>query len=221
MRFRLVGPVLLVCSIILSYEIGSHMHRSSNPAKAPTKLETTKTEPAQTDEYMGQVKVVGPLANWMSDAETGSDVVTPEEPAAPHYQASGRDRVIRRPTPAPQNFVHTTFAVKKYMAFEILIPPGTVSAYLTGNFESFTKPAGERQPADVELLLLDEPGFNDFIHGSGGSPIYNVEPSPAHSLKWLLNSDYQRVKKYYFVFNNPARRLEVPSVKANFTVQFN
>jgi hypothetical protein len=158
----------------------------------------------------------------MRDAENGEDgYVQPQSPAPP-YTASALDRVLRTPTAAPDNFVHTTFQVKTYTAFEILVPPGTIAASLSGRFESFTYTAArQHQPANVEVLLLDETEYNDFAHHQRGSAVYLLDPCSGQSLKWLLNSDYHKVKKYYFVFHNPDPIAQSPSVKADFTVKYN
>ena len=131
--------------------------------------------------------------------------------------------MLRRPTAAPNNFVHTTFPVETYSAFKILIPPGTISASLTGGFESFTYAAGrQREAANIQVLLMDDGEFSDFLHHDAGSAIYSIDPCSAQSIKWLLSSDYHKVKKYYFVFHNPdTKAARLLSVKADFTVRFN
>ena len=227
MSLRWLGlAVAVLCLIIASYEIGSQQHKSSPlpSASVVTPAAAPKLEPPQPEEeYLGQVKVVGPLANWMREAEENSKTAeTQQETHAPAYQASERDRIMRRPTSAPNNFLHTTFPLSTYAAFEIKLPPGMTSASLSGSFESFTYAAGhQRQPADIEVLLLDDTEFNDFVHRAAGSATYFIEPCSRRSLKWLLNSDYHNVRKYYFVFQNPDSRRQSPSVQADFTLRFN
>jgi len=220
-RLRLLGPSFILLMIVASYEFGQY-HKGAPQPSAPKKVTPATPEPTETDQYLGEVKVVGPLANWMRDAEKSGDGDRQSESPAPPYTASELDRVLRRPTAAPENFVHTTFQVKTYTAFEILVPPGTIAASLSGKFESFTYAAArQRHPADVELLLLDETGYDDFTHHQAGSVIYSLDPCSGQSLKWHLNSDYHTVKKYYFVFHNPDSRAQSPSVKADFTVKYN
>ncbi len=153
--------------------------------------------------------------------ENGAGEETQQEAPAPAYKASELDHIIRRPASAPDHFLHTTFPVKTYTAFEILIPPGLVSASLSGTYESFTYIAHERIAADIEVLLLDDIQFNDLVHRNAGSAVYAIEPCSGQSLKWILNSNYHKVKKYYFIFRNPDTKGQLPSVKADFTVKFN
>jgi len=224
---RWLGPaVAIICLIIASYEIGTRYHKSTPaPSASAVKPAAVPTpEPLQPEEeYLGQVKVVGPLANWMRKAEENSNAGdAQQETHTPAYQASELDRVIRRPTSAPNNFLHMTFPLSTYAAFEIKLPPGMTSASLSGSFESFTYAAGhQRQPADIEVLLLDDTEFNDFVHQAAGSATYSIEPCSRRSLKWLLNSDYHNVRKYYFVFQNSDTRRQSPSVQADFTLRFN
>jgi hypothetical protein len=223
---RWLGPVAVICLVIACYEIGTQHHKQLPPAPAkivkPAAAPTPEPVKAE-DEYLGQVKVVGPLANWMREAEENSKTGdAQQETPPPAYQASELDRVIRRPTSVPNNFLHTTFPLSTYAAFEIKLPPGMISASLSGSFEAFTYKAGQgRQPADIEVLLLDDAGFTDFVHQAGGSPVYSLEPCSRRSLKWLLNSDYHNIKKYYFVFQNQDTRRTSPSVEADFTLRFN
>ncbi len=226
MRIPWLALISAACLVFGSYEIGRRYAASPHPAPATPQVAPLNppSEPGikNEDEYLGQVKVVGPLANWMRDAEQRS--IGEHEHQQPHttYKASELDHIIPRPSSAPNNFLHATFPLTTYAAFEIHLPPGTVSASLTGNFEAFTYAAGhQREPADVEVLLLDEPGFHDFMHQHAGSPVYSIDPCSRQSLAWLLNSDYHKVKKYYFVFHNPDTTRQSPSVQADFTLRFN
>ena len=226
MRIQWLWPIVFACLIIGSYELGRR-HHTSKPAtplatrNSSLKVPGSNLETKENDEYLGQVKVVGPLANWMRDAEENGAVTVPQEAPSSAYEANNLDRVIRTPPSAPDNFLHTIFPVKHYTAFEILIPRGLVSASLSGSFESFTYTAKHRQPADVAILLLDDIQFNDFVHRDAGSAVYSIEPCSRQSLNWLLNSEYHKTKKYYFVFWNPDKKTHSPLVKADFTVRFN
>jgi hypothetical protein len=215
--------VLIVTLLILSYKLGTRHYVGTSSRVVSPKAMPARTGTSGNEENRGQVKVVGPLANWMREAEENqglNDDSNPESAPIPTYQPSPRDRVVRTPTSAPDNFVHSTFPVSRYAVFEIQIPPGTTAASLSGSFASFTKKVGqERRAANVELLLFNESEFHEFGHGNLGSATYSTEPSPTKAVKWVLDSDYKQVKKYYLVFSNPGSRTEF--VRANFTVQFN
>ena len=197
MRIQWPWPIAVACVIIASYELGTHHRTNQANPTAPNKDAVSSPDPKpetkESDEYLGQVKIVGPLANWMTEAEENEDSQIQQHTSAPDYTASELDRVTRRPAAAPDNFLHTTFPVKTYTAFEILLPPGLVSASLSGSFESFSYTA-QRQPADIEVLLMDNLQFSDFVHRNAGSASYSLEPCSRQSLKWLLNSDYHKTK---------------------------
>jgi hypothetical protein len=225
-RLRWLLPVVIVVSIIGSYELGSRVHTTKAPTSAvsrdPAARHDSKPAATQPDEYLGQVKVVGPLANWMREAEeNGAGEEVQQESPAPAYKGSELDHIIRRPVSAPDNFLHTTFPVRTYTAFELVVPSGLVSASLSGTYQSFTYSAHQRIASDIEVLLLDDIQFDDFVHRKPGSALYWMEPCSGQSLKWPLNSSYHNVKKYYFVFLNPDSKRNFPSVRADFTVSFN
>lgn len=226
MRLQWLWLVVIGLCIIGSYELGSYRHTTKAPASevslGPAPKHDSKPVPKETDLYLGQVKVVGPLANWMREAEeNGAGGELQQDAPVSAYKASELDRIIRRPASAPDNFLHTTFPVKTYIAFEILIPPGLVSPSLSGTYESYTYVARQRVATDIEVLLLDDIQFRDFTHRTVGSALYSIEPCSGQSLKWLLNSNYHNVKKYYFIFQNPGGIGQSPLVKADFTLRFN
>jgi hypothetical protein len=76
------------------------------------------------------------------------------------------------------------------------------------------------QPADMNLLLLDEQGFNDFLHGETGSPTDAAGPSNSQQVEWGLTSTFDQPSKYYLVFVNPADGQQTRFVQADFTVSF-
>src|SRR5690348_12734039 len=109
--------------IIASYELGTHHRTNTANPTAPNKDAVSSRDPKpetkDSDEYLGQVKIVGPLANWMREAEENEGSQIQQYTSAPDYTGSKLDRVMRRPAAAPDNFLHTTFPVKTYTAFEI------------------------------------------------------------------------------------------------------
>lgn len=134
------------------------------------------------------------------------------------------DRVVTVAAPAPKRLVHKTFGLQKYQAFEFEVPPNCLSPRLRGSFKSSTQGTeGHRvsnDAANIDLLLLDEQQFNDFVHGPGGNLIRSAESSYEQTIDWALNSTLQQPRKYYLVFNNSSGQPRTRFVEADFTLSF-
>jgi len=134
------------------------------------------------------------------------------------------DRIVKVAAPAPKRVVHKTFALQKYVAFQFEVPPDCVSPRLRGSFKSSTQRIeGHRvsdDAANIDLLLLDEQQFHDFVHGPGGNVIRSAESSYEQTIDWALNSTLQQPRKYYLVFNNSLGQPRTKFVEADFTLSF-
>src|SRR5262249_32057370 len=79
--------------------------------------------------------------------------------------------MVRSEIPPEQQIVHKTFSVQKYESFEVQIPPHCLRPRLHGDFRAFRYgEQGNRasdEAASVDVLLMDEQQFNDFVHGPG------------------------------------------------------
>jgi hypothetical protein len=217
---KLFWPTLIFILLLGSYQLGTRRHEVTPSPVTPKTIEPLTMPQSDNPEDIARAKLVGPLAVWMqSQEQNGLDGNGESARPAPTYHASDQDRLIHVPVSAPNNFLHSTFSVKDCTAYEIEVPPGMLAASLSGSFESFTVSANhERQSAEIELLLLDATGFRDFVHGKTPSAKYSTEPSAAHAVQWLLDTDYKQSNKYFLVFSNPGHRPKL--VKANFTLHF-
>ncbi len=144
--------------------------------------------------------------------------------AAVQEDLQSSDHVNRTALIPPQVLVHKTFPVRHYAQFDFVVPPHIHNPRLRGSFKSFVKSGGGGstggQGADLNLLLLDEKGFNDFVHGQSGSPADAAGPSDSQEVEWGLTSTFDESNKYYLVFVNPADGHATRFVKADFTVSF-
>lgn len=222
-KLKLLWPVLILVLFLVTlkdgYWIRGLRKQLSRPARAIEKLEETTappiTTPEITPEEIAQLRLIGPLANWMKEEE-GRQKVAVVRPYQPHKQ----DRILPIVSPAPNCILHKTFGVKEYATFEIYIPPGIVGASLSGSYESFTGLGEKRQPAAVQVSLLDEKAVHDFLQRKPEAATYATDPSAQQSIKWALNTNYKQAKKYYLVFSGPGAGSRTRWVKADFTVRF-
>jgi hypothetical protein len=222
-KLKFLWPVLILVLFLVALEDGYWIRRFrkqvSRPVPAVKKLEEAISPPVPnpdiTPEEIAQLRLIGPLANWMKEEEARQQVATPR-PYQPHKQ----DRILPFASPAPKSILHKTFLVREYATFEIYIPAGIVEACLSGSYESFTRLGEKREPAEVQVSLLDEKEVHDFLKGKPGAATYATNPSSEHSIKWALNTNYKQPKKYYLVFSNPGAGFRTRWVKADFTTRF-
>jgi hypothetical protein len=125
---------------------------------------------------------------------------------------------------APINFLHKTFTVKTHEAFEFNVPAHIIRPALRGTFESFAKNAAgdllSNQNADVDLLILNDQEFDDFLHNRQGHATYTVDPSHSQTVTYAVHSTVVDAQKYHLVFSNSPGGARIKLVKADFTVSF-
>ena len=123
--------------------------------------------------------------------------------------------------PKPNNFLHKTFLLKKYVQFSFEVPPHALIPRLHGTFHAFIPHPGEEPVrAEVEFILLNAEQHEDFTHGHGeGTALYSIEPTHSQEVDFALPPSHEAAETYYVVFRNAAGA-EATSVEADFTVSF-
>ena len=146
-----------------------------------------------------------------------SQEVRPEEPLEPltvtpaHIEA-----------PRPENFLHKVFSVKNHAEFSFLVSPHQGNTRLRGTFRSFTKrndPDSSDRTADVDLLLLSDQEFNEFLHGAPQSVTYELDSAHNQLVDWRVPTTYGEPQTYHLVFSNSGGA-KTKFVEADFTVSF-
>lgn len=192
-KLKLLWPILMLVLFLVTlkdgYWIGKFRRQlSTGQSRAVEKLEEITSPPITTAELtpedIAQLRVIGPLANWMKEEEARQKVAV-VRPYQPHKQ----DRILPIASPAPNCILRNTFGVSEYATFEIYIPPGIVGASLSGSYESFRRLGEKRQPAEVQVSLLDENEVHDFLQGKPEAATYATNPSSQQSIKWALNAN--------------------------------
>jgi len=140
----------------------------------------------------------------------------PPEPAGEH--------LVQTVVPPPQSVVQKTFTVQKYESFELQVPAHCLRPRLHGDFRSFRYgEQGNRasdEAASVDVLLLDEQQFNDFVHGTGDATTRTVQAAHEQQIDWALRSTFFQTQKYYLVFNNSTGKPKIKIVEADMTLSF-
>jgi len=124
----------------------------------------------------------------------------------------------------PKHFLHKTFSVNNHTQFTFMVPPRQGNARLRGTFRSFTKRSNPDSTSDrtaaVDLMLLDEQEFSEFLHGRSQSVTYELDSANNQLVDWRVPTTYGEPQTYYLVFSNPAGGTKTKFVEADFTVSF-
>lgn len=227
---------LLILGLIVSLHGCSRKDSSKPPteiAPQPTYQQAEDDETPQpvikaaTPEDPGPIAtVVSPLATWTKNAKHSHVQLRPVEPqtreqAAGLRRSSELDHVDLSELPAPQNFLRKRFAVTEYKEFAFTIPPHAASPTLQGSYRAFAKSAKStsREPAAVELMLMNEEEYSAFVHQRSVAVTYATDPSPGQTVAFPLKSTLGQAQQYHLVFNN-SEGSKTKFVDADFTVSF-
>jgi len=152
-----------------------------------------------------------------SPAIDRSQEVRPEEPLEPLTVTSARIEALR-----PENLLHKVFAVNNHAEFSFLVSPHQANTRLRGTFRSFTKrndPDSSDSTADVEVMLLNEQEFEQFLHGPPQSVTYELDSAHNQIVDWRIPTTYGEPQTYHLVFSNSGGP-KTKFVQADFTVSF-
>jgi hypothetical protein len=133
------------------------------------------------------------------------------------------DHPIRRPLEESKNVLHKVFSVNKYAQFAFVVPPRRGNARLRGTFRSFTKRSAadstSDRTADVDLMLMSDQEFSEFLHGPPQSVTYEVDSTHNQAVDWRVPTTYGEPQTYHLIFSNSGGT-KTKFVEADFTVSF-
>ena len=125
----------------------------------------------------------------------------------------------------PIHFLNKTFIVKKYIQFQVEVPPHTAIPRIHGIFRSFIPRPDDDDlsddSTDVAFLLMNPEQFGDFSRGrNSGTALYTVEATHDHEVEFVLPPTQEEPRKYYVVFTNVPGGPSVKHVQADFSLTF-
>jgi hypothetical protein len=134
------------------------------------------------------------------------------------------DHVVRTPTIAPQKILHKTLTVQKQAAYTFEVPAHCIAPRLRGNFKSYRyEDKGSRisdEGAAIDLLLLDEQQYNEFMRGPSEATTRVVHAAYEQEVDWALPSTFDTTRKFYMVFQNSDEKSKTKIVDTDFTLSF-
>lgn len=164
--------------------------------------------------------VISPLTILKGQAKastTKPDEVIPQEPLL-------IDHRLDLPSDEPKTVLHKVFSVNKYAQFAFVVPPHEGNARLRGTLRSFMKrsdpDATSGSTADVDLMLLNDQEFQDFLHGQPQTVTYELDSVHNQMLDWRVPTTYADPQTYHLVFSNSGGGTKIKFVEADFTIKF-
>jgi hypothetical protein len=164
--------------------------------------------------------IVSPLEVLMD--KTGGTQEAKEEPRRP-WKATPSDHIASSPVGTTSSIVHKTFAISSTAKFLFEVPPHATSPQLHGTYHSFAKVSGVQsgdENGDIDLLLMNDQQYADFLRGNVADVVYSVDSSHDQDVSLGLPATRDRPVQYYLVFRNTASSPGKKVVQADFQVDF-
>lgn len=191
-----------------------HTAEESQPQEAESQSQSQPQDPIQP------TVVVSPLATFMEKANPFHHA---PEPAPLSRKPSPSDHIAPSPVGTSAAIVHKSFSVISAAKFPFEVPPHAASPQLKGSYRSFVQQSGGQssdEGADMDLLLMNDQQYADFLHGGTPDVIYSVDSSHDQDVSFGLPSTMNQPAQYYLVFRTSAHRPGKTEVQADFRVDF-
>lgn len=201
------------------------------PPAIPAENRFTPPTYAEAQEAQKLVTMTGPLADYVghhpaatqspeTEPQGGSQVETLE--AAP-AQPVASDHVGGSVVGSSVRILHQAFRVRSAVQMAFIVPAHAATPRLRGSYESFFKHAGAQgsdTDAQIELLVLNEQQFADFLNKRAGEAAFSAEDAHAQEVNTSLPPTVNQPEKYHLIFRNNARGPEWKFVRADFHMEF-
>jgi hypothetical protein len=187
------------------------------------KLQAVAAKPAVPDQAP-VTTMVSPLQVLMDTATAPQTAGTEgkEEPARP-WKPHPSDHVAPSPVGTSTTIVNKAFAVTSTAKFVFEVPAHAASPQLHGTYHSSAKNSAAQsgeENGDIDLLLINEQQYADFLNGNPADVVYSVDSSHDQDVSLGLPATLDKPVRYYLVFRNSSSRAGKKVVQADFQVDF-
>jgi hypothetical protein len=206
--------LLVGAALVAGY---SYYRNHPSQAKAQTTDQSQEAESKPNAQVSIQPMIVSPLQVLMDKAE--GTLGAKEEPRQ-QWKAHPNDHIAPSPVGTSAAIVHKTFAITSSAKFLFEVPPHAVSPQLHGTYHSFARNPGTDQDGDVDLLLMNDQQYADFLHGNPADVVYSVDSSHDQDVSLGLPGTRDQPVQYYLVFRNSSNTPGKKVVQADFRIDF-
>jgi hypothetical protein len=217
---RTLSWLLVMAVLVVGYSYYQN-HSPQLKAQAIARLQEVAPKPDVQDPGPNTVMgpVVSPLQVLMAK-DDGSPKT--DEPVRP-WKAHPNDHIAPSPVGTGATIVHKTFAVTTAAQFLFDVPAHAASPQLHGTYHSFPKDSGLQsadEGGDIDLLLMNEQQYTDFLSGRPADVVYSVDSSHDQDVSFGLPATQDLPVRYYLVFRNNPDSPGKKVVQADFRVDF-
>jgi hypothetical protein len=182
-------------------------------------LESPETAPsyAEAKQAAHAVKMVGPLADYMANQE--GPTLAAKEVETVTWIPTASDHVGGSVVGSTVPILRKSFTVRSAVQVAFEVPAHAASPRLRGTFQSSATPGGGAD-APMEVLVLTDQQYSDFVSKHAGNATFIAEDSPAADINARLPPTLNQPAHYHLMFRNNSRQDGKTFVKADFRMEF-
>jgi hypothetical protein len=184
------------------------------PAVPPKSSEKTMSY-AEAKQAAQAVKIVGPLADYMANQEGATPAANEVETIT--WIPTASDHVGGSVVGSTAPILRKSFSVRSAVQIAFQVPAHAASPRLRGTFQSSAIPGAD---ASVEVLVLSDDEYSEFVNKRAGDAIFIAEDAPAAEINTRLPPTIDQTARYHLIFRNNSRSEGKKFVKADFRMEF-
>jgi hypothetical protein len=214
LAWMLVGVALVVGYIYYQNHSSQLKTQTGSPLQRETK--------PQSQDQTSVNKIISPIETLIDQAE-GTNAGPAQEDSRRPWKAHPNDHIGDSPVGTSAVVVHKTFAVSSAAKFLFEVPPHAANPQFHGTYHSFAKTSGVQsadEAGDVDLLLMNDQQYADYLHGNVADVVYSVDSSHDQDVSLGLPATRDQPAQYYLVFRNSASNAGKKVVQADFQLDF-
>ena len=187
------------------------------PAVPPKRFENSK-DYAEAKQAAQAVTMVGPLAEYMGKQE-GPKPSVAKEVETVTWIPTASDHVGGSVVGSTAPILRKSFTVRSAVQVAFQVPAHAASPRLCGTFRSSEIPGGGAD-APIEVLVLSDEQYSEFVNNRAGDAIFDAEEAPAADVTARLPPTFNQPAHYHLIFRNNSRAQGKKFVKADFRMEF-
>jgi hypothetical protein len=217
---RSLFGLLLVAFVFIMGGLYSYRRMQQVPLispAVPVKSRETAPSYAEAKQAAQAVKMVGPLADYMAKQDGPTPAAKEVETVT--WIPTASDHVGGSVVGSTVPILRKSFTVRSAVQVAFEVPAHAASPRLRGTFQSSATP-GAGADAPVEVLVLTDQQYSDFVSKHAGNATFIAEDSPAADINARLPPTINQPAHYHLIFRNNSRQDGKKFVKADFRMEF-
>jgi hypothetical protein len=216
---RSLFGLLLVAFVFIMGGLYAYRHMQQVPLIAPAVPKSHEAAPsyAEAKQAAQAVKMVGPLADYMANQEGPTPAAKEVETVT--WIPTASDHVGGSVVGSTVPILRKSFTVRSAVQVAFEVPAHAASPRLRGTFQSSAIPGGGAD-GPVEVLVLTDQQYSDFVSKHAGNATFIAEDSPAAEINARLAPTINQPAHYHLIFRNNSRQDGKKFVKADFRMEF-